>query len=467
MIICLSNYIILNCLFMEFKSVNPNSGEIIATYHEHTENEIKSILHDAGRAFEIWREVSIHERSFLMKKAAAVLLENIDSYSRTITIEMGKPIIESKAEIKKCAWVCNYYAQNAEDFLANEIIETDAQESFISYEPIGCVLAVMPWNFPFWQVFRFAVPALMAGNVGLLKHASSVPGCAIKIQELFEKAGFPKGVLQTLFINHDKVKEVIESDVVRAVALTGSDKAGASVASIAGKSIKKSVMELGGSNAFIVWNDADLDKTVETALTARLQNTGQSCIAAKRFIILENVYEGFLSKFTEGMKAFKAGDPLDENTRIGPLSREDLAVKLQEQVQKSVEQGAKVILGGKRKGAFFEPTIMVNVKPGMPVFDEETFGPVAAIIKAKNEDEAFELANKSPYGLGISLFTRNVEKAKKCIRKISDGSFFINELVKSDPRLPFGGTKQSGYGRELSKAGILEFVNIKTVYIKY
>lgn len=436
------------------KSINPYTGEIIATYNEHSEDEIKSMLNKAEKAFQGWREVSTDERSGLMKKAAEVLLENIDTYARTITIEMGKPISESRAEIKKCAWACDFYAHSAKHFLADQIIETDAEESFISYEPIGCILAIMPWNFPFWQVFRFAAPALMAGNVGLLKHASSVSGCATHIQKLFEKAGFPKDVLQPLFIGHDKVENVIESEVVKAVTLTGSEKAGASVASVAGKNIKKSVMELGGSNAFIVWEDADMEKTVKTALTARMQNTGQSCIAAKRFIILEKVYDDFVSQFTEGLKAFKAGDPLDENTKIGPLSREELAEKLQEQVQKSVEQGAKIIYGGKRKGAFHEPTVMVNVKPGMPVFDEETFGPVAAIIKAKDEDEAFELANKSPYGLGATLCTRNIEKARKCIGKISDGSFFINELVKSDPRLPFGGTKHSGYGRELSKGRI-------------
>ncbi|MDQ3192547.1 MAG: NAD-dependent succinate-semialdehyde dehydrogenase [Bacteroidota bacterium] len=451
---------------MKFKSINPYTGEVISTYQEHSEEEIKSILSKADSAFQNWSKVPIQQRGIFMKNAAAILRENVSLYARTITLEMGKPICESRAEIEKCAWVCDFYAQNAAQFLADNTIITDARESFVSFEPMGCVLAIMPWNFPFWQVFRFAAPTIMAGNVGLLKHASSVFGCAIQIKEVFEKAGFPADVLQNLFIDHSKVEMLIESDTVKAVTLTGSEKAGASVASIAGKNIKKSVLELGGSNAFIVLKDADLEKTVKTALIARMLNAGQSCIAAKRFIIEEKIHDDFVFKFIEGLKSYKYGNPLDESTKIGPLSREDLAVKLQEQIMKSVEMGAKIVYGGKQNGAYHEPTVLVNVSPGMPVFDEETFGPVAAIIKAKDENQAFELSNKSRYGLGTSLFTSDIEKAKKHIHKVSDGSFFINEMVKSDPRMPFGGTKNSGYGRELSKEGILEFVNIKTVYIK-
>jgi succinate-semialdehyde dehydrogenase / glutarate-semialdehyde dehydrogenase len=450
---------------MEFKSVNPYTGEVIGRYKEGSEDDIRDVLKKSEHAFEKWKSFSIDERSGLLKKASGILLKKIDIYAQTITLEMGKPITESRAEIKKCAWACEFYAQNAAHFLADQVIKTDAEESFISYAPLGCILAIMPWNFPFWQVFRFAAPTLMAGNVGLLKHATSVLGCAIHIQEIFEEAGFPKGVFQNLFIDHDKVDRVIENKLIKAITLTGSEKAGSIVASLAGKNLKKSVLELGGSNAFIVWEDADMDKTVKTALTARMQNAGQSCIAAKRFIILEKVYDEFIEKFTEGLKGFKSGNPLDEGTVIGPLSREDFAEKLHLQVKESIGQGAKLILGGKHKGAFYEPTVIIDVKPGMPVFDEETFGPVAAIIKAKDEDEAFELANKSPYGLGTTLCTRNIEKARKYINRVSDGAFFINEMVKSDPRLPFGGTKNSGYGRELSREGMLEFVNVKTVYI--
>ncbi|HET6243096.1 MAG: NAD-dependent succinate-semialdehyde dehydrogenase [Bacteroidetes bacterium] len=451
---------------MKFQSINPFSGQVISTFDEHSEEEIKEILINAEVAFQNWRAWPIHDRSKLMLKVATILLENIDTYARTITLEMGKPINEARAEIKKCAWVCAYYAEKAEHFLADEIIETDAQESFVCYDPLGCILAIMPWNYPFWQVFRFAAPTLMAGNVGLLKHATSVLGCAKHIQEVFEKAGFPKGVFQNLFINHQKVERLIESPVVKAISLTGSEKAGSEVGAIAGKNIKKSVLELGGSNAFIVWDDANIEQTVKIALTARMQNAGQSCIAAKRFIILENVFDAFVSKFIDELKGFNTGNPLDENTHIGPMARRDQAEKLQEQILKSKEMGAKIIYGGEQIGAFHYPTVMINIKPGMPVFDEETFGPVAAMIKAKNEDEAFDLANKSPFGLGTSLFTKDIERAKKCIGRISDGAFFINELVKSDPRLPFGGTKSSGYGRELSKEGVLEFVNIKTVYVK-
>lgn len=450
---------------MEFKSINPYNGKEIKTYQEHSDNEINSILEKSQAAFEKWRQVPVEERSKLLEKAADVLRKNVDKYAETITLEMGKPISEAKAEIDKCAWVCEYYAENAERFLADELIKTDASESFISHDPIGTVLAIMPWNFPFWQVFRFAAPTLAAGNTALLKHATNVLGCAEHIEEVFKEAGFPDGVFQNLIMHHDKMENIIGHDAVNAVTLTGSERAGKSVGSLAGKYLKKSVLELGGSNAFVVLEDADIEQAVETGLKARMLNTGQSCIAAKRFIIVGDTYEKFLPAFLEGIQSMKRGDPMDESTEVGPMARKDLADELHEQMEKSVNQGAKLEVGGKQDNAFHEPTILSNVKPGMRVFDEETFGPLAAIIRAKDEDEAFELAANSRYGLGVTVFTRDTEKARKLISKVPDGSFFVNELVKSDPRLPFGGTRNSGYGRELSREGIHEFVNKKTVYI--
>ncbi len=450
---------------MEFKSINPYNGKEIKTYQEHSDNEINSILEKSQAAFEKWRQVPVEERSNLLEKAANVLRKNVDKYAETITLEMGKPISEAKAEIDKCAWVCEYYAENAERFLADELIKTDASESFISHDPIGTVLAIMPWNFPFWQVFRFAAPTLAAGNTALLKHATNVLGCAEHIEEVFKEAGFPDGVFQNLIMHHDKMENIIGHDAVNAVTLTGSERAGKSVGSLAGKYLKKSVLELGGSNAFVVLEDADIEQAVETGLKARMLNTGQSCIAAKRFILVGDTYEKFLPAFLEGIQSMKRGDPMDESTEVGPMARKDLADELHEQMEKSVNQGAKLEVGGKQDNAFHEPTILSNVKPGMRVFDEETFGPLAAIIRAKDEDEAFELAANSRYGLGVTVFTRDTEKARKLISKVPDGSFFVNELVKSDPRLPFGGTRNSGYGRELSREGIHEFVNKKTVYI--
>ena len=401
-----------------------------------------------------------------MRNAADLLRKNTDQYARTMTLEMGKPIGESKAEINKCAWVCEFYAENAARFLADEIIESDADESFVSHDPIGPVLAIMPWNFPFWQVFRFTAPALMAGNTALLKHAPNVFGCATHIEELLQEAGFPDGVFQNLFVHHDRTEQIIASDIVQAVTLTGSERAGRAVGSLAGKYLKKSVLELGGNNAFIVWEDADMKQAVQTGVMARMLNSGQSCIAAKRFILVGEAYDKFVPYFLEQITSLKKGDPMDESTELGPLARKDLADQLQEQVTKSLDQGAELLTGGGQQEAFHEPTVLSNVRPGMPAFDEETFGPLAAIIKAKDEEEAFELASQSRYGLGTTLFTTDIERARKSVGKIPDGAFFINELVKSDPRLPFGGTKNSGYGRELSREGILEFVNKKTVYVK-
>ncbi|MGA8854199.1 MAG: NAD-dependent succinate-semialdehyde dehydrogenase, partial [Christiangramia sp.] len=391
---------------------------------------------------------------------------NVEEYAQMITAEMGKPISESRAEVNKCAWVCDYYAENAEAFLAPEVVKTDAEQSFVRHDPIGAVFAVMPWNFPFWQVFRFAAPTLTAGNTGLLKHAPNVFGCAVKIEEIFKKAGFPEGVFQNLIVHHDQTEKIIAHDAVKAVTLTGSEMAGSAVAQIAGKYIKKSLLELGGNNSFIVLEDADIDKAVKTAVSARMLNCGQSCIAAKRFILLESIHDEFVEKFTKAVSELKAGDTKDDETQVGPLARKDLADQLNRQVKDSISQGAKLLAGGKQENCFHEPTILGNVKPGMAAFDEETFGPLAAIIKVKNIEEAFSLSEQSKYGLGVSIFTRDTEKAVEYASRVTDGAFFVNELVKSDPRLPFGGNKRSGYGRELAKDGMMEFVNKKVVYVK-
>jgi len=379
-------------------------------------------------------------------------------------LEMGKPISQSISEIEKCAWVCEYYAENAEKHLENEIIETDADTSYVSYEPIGVVLAVMPWNYPFWQVFRFAAPALMAGNIGVLKHASNVMQSAENIQKVFERAGFPKGCFQNLPISSSKVEGILRDKRVKAATLTGSKPAGSSVASIAGEEIKKTVLELGGSNALVIFKDANIEEAVKTCVQARFQNTGQSCIAGKRLIVHEDIADSFIKKFKEQVSELKSGDPSEEDTFIGVLSREDLAEDLEKQVNDSVKQGAKIVLGGKRKGTYFEPTIISNVTKEMPIFKEETFGPAISVTTFKDDEEAVSLVNYSDFGLGVSIFTEDVERAKRLVPMFDDGAVFVNELVKSDPRLPFGGTKISGYGRELSAHGIREFVNRKTVY---
>lgn len=451
---------------MEFKSINPYNQEEVGSYTEQSPAEIKQVLEKAGQAYGQWRTVPLEDRATLMIKAGQVLRDHAEEYARMITLEMGKPITEARGEIKKCAWACDYYAEHAASFLADEVISTEAQKSFVRHDPIGAVLAIMPWNFPFWQVFRFAAPTLMAGNVGILKHAPNVLGCATQIAEVFQKAGFPEGVFQNVFLHHDKTETLIGHPAIKAVTLTGSEGAGSAVAALAGKHLKKSLLELGGSNAFIIWDDADLEKTVQTACTARMMNAGQSCIAAKRFLVMEGVYDAFVSKFTEAVRQLQRGDPMHEDTQVGPLARKDLADQLREQVQESVAQGAKVVLGGTQDESYFAPTILTHVQPGMPVFDQETFGPVAVILKVKSIEEAFMLSDQSKYGLGVTVCTTDTEKAIAMAGAVSDGAYFVNELVKSDPRLPFGGTKKSGYGRELSKDGMMEFVNRKTVYVK-
>jgi succinate-semialdehyde dehydrogenase/glutarate-semialdehyde dehydrogenase len=451
---------------MQFKSINPHTGQEVGSYQSLSAEELQGKLNLSLSAYSSWREVSLGQRCRLIKKAGQVLRDGVEDYAKMISLEMGKPIKEARSEVLKCASVCDYYADNAPHFLAEEVIETEAQKSFVRHDPIGGVFAVMPWNFPFWQVFRFAAPTLTAGNVGLLKHAPNVFGSAEMIEGVFEKAGFPKGVFQNLIVHHDSTEEIIKHDSVRAITLTGSERAGSAVAMLAGKYLKKSLLELGGNNAFIVWEDADIDAAVKTALLARMLNCGQSCIAAKRFILLEGIYDTFVEKFVAGIKAMNAGDPLHEETQVGPMARKDLADQLQSQVKRSVEMGAELLLGGKQKDCFHEPTVLGNVTPAMPAFREETFGPLAAMIKAKDIDEAFALSELSRYGLGITVCTSDIDKALSMANKVSDGAFFVNELVKSDPRLPFGGTKLSGYGRELSKDGMMEFINRKTIYVK-
>jgi succinate-semialdehyde dehydrogenase/glutarate-semialdehyde dehydrogenase len=412
-----------------------------------------------------WRKLSVQNRISFLPQLAKLLLENKEEYATCITTEMHKPISHAIAEVEKCALLCNYYFENAELFLATKSIKTEATESFVTFEPLGVILGVMPWNFPFWQVFRFAVPTIIAGNTVVVKHASNVPKSANLIQEIFEKAGFPKGCYQDLPISSSEVANIIANPIIKAVSLTGSEQAGIAVATEAGKHLKKCVLELGGSNAFIVLEDANLEKAVAIAVTARMQNAGQSCIAAKRFLVHEKIVEEFVIKFKIAIQNLKTGNPLDKETQIGSLARVDLAEELEIQVKKSIQMGAKLIVGGNRKDAFYEPTILTEVTIEMPVFKEETFGPVAAIITFNTLEEAIQLTNQSEFGLGVSVFTQDIDFIKTKISDFNEGAVFINEMVKSDPRLPFGGIKKSGYGRELAEEGIKEFVNVKTVVI--
>lgn len=452
------------------QSINPANLQLIKTYHSMLPSEVNNIIDLTADAFEKWKETSFSHRSNLMMKAAQVLKAKREEYSELMTLEMGKPISQSKAEVEKCAWVCEYYADNTEKFLKDELIQTDASKSFVTYQPLGTVLAVMPWNFPFWQVFRFAAPGLMAGNAGILKHASNVSGCALAIEEVFREAGFPENLFRTILVPSSQMEAVIKNERIKAVTLTGSVPAGKAVAKTAGSVLKKTVMELGGSDPYIILEDADLEMASETCVNARLINAGQSCIAAKRFIVVEKVYDEFEKLFVAKMKIKKMGNPFDESNHIGPQASVLLRDELHQQVVKSVELGAKLLLGGEipeTVGAWYPPTVLSNVKKGMPAYDEELFGPVAAIIKVKDENQAIEFANDSIFGLGAAVFTRDYERGEKiAAEKLQAGCCFVNAFVKSDPRLPFGGIKESGYGRELSSFGIREFVNIKTVYIK-
>ncbi|GAL68364.1 NAD-dependent succinate-semialdehyde dehydrogenase [Jejuia pallidilutea] len=447
-------------------TTNPYNNTSLETYTYYSSEAIDNILNSANNTFKTWKKASLSKKTELLKHVADNLSKNKEKYSKLMTLEMGKPITESIAEIEKCMYLCDFYAENAAILLSDEIIETDAKESFISYDPLGCILGIMPWNFPFWQAFRFAIPTLTAGNTVVMKHASNVTGCALAIQQVFEDAGYPKGCFSTLIANHNTVETIIENDIIKAVSLTGSEKAGREIAKIAGAQLKPTLLELGGNNACVILNDANLDAHLSTIVKARMQNTGQSCIAAKRFIVEAGIYNEFLNKFTEAVATLNFGDPLLEDTKIGTLAREDLADTLEEQIKASVTKGAKVHYGNTRNKAYYQPTILTNVTQDMPVFTEETFGPVAAIIKVSNKEEAYKLVSNTKFGLGTMIFTEAVEDARQQIINIEDGAFFINDMVKSDPRLPFGGTKNSGYGRELSREGILAFTNKKTVYVK-
>ncbi|TAL72536.1 MAG: NAD-dependent succinate-semialdehyde dehydrogenase [Bacteroidetes bacterium] len=451
---------------MSLKSINPYTNRTIEEFEEYSERKLGELLNHSGDAFEKWKRTEFRYRKSLMNKVSRLLIKNKIEYAESVTAEMGKPISESKTEVEKCAWVCDYYAKNTEIFLREEPVETDADMSFVNYEPLGTILGIMPWNFPFWQVFRFAVPTLMAGNTVLLKHASNVQICARHIENIFTGAGFPSSVFINLVIGSDRVEKIIENEIVKAVSITGSEFAGQKVAEIAGRNSKKTLLELGGSNAFVILADADMEKAVEIGIKARMQNAGQSCIAAKRFIVHEKVSEKFIALFKEKLEILHPGDPTKEETKLGPLATIQQAETVEKQVKVSVDMGAKVIAGGIRENAFFQPTLLTGVRPGMPVFDEEVFGPVAPVIIAKDTAEAVALANHTKFGLGVSIFTNDLKKARDLVHEFNDGAVFINALVKSDPRLPFGGTKHSGYGRELSVHGIREFVNIKTVYIK-
>lgn len=455
---------------MTIETINPATGEIIKSYTLHTASEVSEKIDAVQKAWLSWKETSFEQRSSLLNKLAEVLVSRKADLANLMALEMGKPITQGLVEVEKCATVCTYYAEHAKDQLADMIVETEASKSFVAFKPIGIVLAVMPWNYPFWQVFRFLAPALAAGNCGVLKHASNVPGCALAIEEIVKQAGFPENVFRTLLINSKEVEKVIEHQHIKAVTLTGSNAAGSKVAQKAGELIKKTVLELGGSDAYVVLEDADLDLAVKACVEGRLLNSGQSCIAAKRFIVVKPLIEKFTEKFIDLMKAKVMGDPMSEKTEVGPQARVDLRDELHKQVTGSIKAGALCNLGGEipdSKTAYYPPTVLTNVRKGMPAFDEELFGPVAAIIEAKDEVHAIELANDSIFGLGGAVFTKDNKRGEHiATHLIQSGSCFVNTFVKSDPRLPFGGIKQSGYGRELGLFGIREFVNIKTIYIK-
>ena len=451
-------------------SVNPATGSVVHSYKLLNKRDLLPRLKQAHEAQLGWKTTNFGYRHNKMMAAAKTLIDRKEEFAKLMVCEMGKTIKDARSEVDKCAWVCEYYAEKAELFLADESVKTDAQKSFISYQPLGIILAVMPWNFPFWQVFRFAAPALMAGNGGLLKHASNVPGCAAAIEEIFESSGFPKGLFTNLHIKSGDVEELIRHPFVKAVTLTGSEPAGRNVAKTAAECLKKTVLELGGSDPYIILEDADLEMAAEVGKNSRLINGGQSCISAKRIIVVKNVYNDFVRLFKEKMASVKYGDPMSEDIDMGPMARKDLRDDLHDQVKESLDAGADCLLGGEIpniKGSYYPPTILANVKPGMPAYHQELFGPVAAVIQANDEDDAIRIANDSDFGLGAAVFTKDTEKGEYIAKeKLDAGSCFVNELVKSDPRLPFGGINNSGYGRELSHFGIREFVNIKTVWIK-
>lgn len=454
---------------MAIEAVNPATGERLRTYEQISSEAVRSILAKSQAAFEQWRRTDFPERTAKMKKASGILRAKRGEYARLMAEEMGKPLPQAEAEIDKCALGCDFYAEHAQDFLRPEWISTDASKSYVSFQPLGVILAVMPWNFPFWQVFRFAVPSLMAGNAAVLKHASNVPGCALAIEQVVVEAGFPENLFRSLMIGSADVAQVIENPIVKAVTLTGSTAAGKAVAAKAGSALKKTVLELGGSDPYVILEDANLGSAVEICVDSRLINSGQSCVAAKRFIVVESLRKPFEELFVAKMKTKKIGNPMEPGVDVGPLARHDLRDELHSQVTRSVERGGSLLLGGQipeDKGAFYPPTVLSNVRKGMPAYDEELFGPVAAIIPVKNEDEAIRVANDTVFGLGAAVFTADEERGERIAAQwLEAGCCFVNTFVKSDPRLPFGGVKGSGYGRELSSFGIREFVNIKTVYV--
>lgn len=452
------------------RSVNPATGDPVKEYEPHSQKRVGEIIGAVDKCWHQWKSTSFSQRSRLMENLSKVLKQRKEELARLMALEMGKVVREGIAEVEKCAWVCKYYAENAAEFLTNNSLDSDFSSSYIAYRPLGTILGIMPWNFPFWQVFRFAVPTVMAGNTAVLKHASNVPGCALAIEELFRESGFPDNVFRSILTGSSEMEKVIRNPAIHGVSLTGSTPAGRKVASVAGSELKKCVLELGGSDPYIILEDAVLQQAAATCAAGRLVNAGQSCIGAKRFIVTEPVYSEFLEYFTYEMNKAAFGDPFDPEVTMGPLAREDLRDDLHRQVTESVKKGAEVIIGGEkpqRKGAFYPPTILENVSRGMPAWDEELFGPVASVIKVKNEEEAIEVANSTAFGLGAAVFSKNISRARQIAEtRLEAGCCFVNDFVKSDPRLPFGGIKDSGYGRELSFLGIREFVNIKTVAVK-
>jgi succinate-semialdehyde dehydrogenase/glutarate-semialdehyde dehydrogenase len=457
---------------MMLHSINPTTEELIASYQEHAVSELESALKQSHKVFDHWRGLSFQARGACFKKLAEKLREGKQRCAELMALEMGKPILQGIAEIEKCASACEYFAETAEAFLADDIVPTEAVKSKVIFRPLGVILAIMPWNFPFWQVIRFAAPTLMAGNTALVKHAPNVTGCAHALDKLFREAGFPEHVIDFLDIAPDHVSErvskLIQHPLIRGVTLTGSARAGRFVASKAGEALKKCVLELGGSDAYLIFDDADIELASETCVNSRLLNSGQSCIAAKRFIVTKKIRDAFEAKVVEKMMTKKVGSPLEEATDIGPLARKDLLENLHRQVLQSLQSGATVLTGAKlydSKGTFYPPTVLTGVTPGMPVFDEETFGPVAAIITVKDDDEAVELANATNFGLGSAIFTRDAWRADSAITNLEFGNCFVNAMVRSDIRLPFGGIKDSGFGRELGRYGIKEFVNLKTIWV--
>jgi succinate-semialdehyde dehydrogenase/glutarate-semialdehyde dehydrogenase len=454
---------------MALQSISPTDGALVREYPEASEAEVQAALEAAAEAFALWRRTSFEERAVVLRRVARLLRDRAGSLARLMALEMGKPVSQGAAETEKCASACDFYAEHAARLLAPEPAPSDASESYVAFEPLGVVLAVMPWNFPLWQVFRFAAPALMAGNAALLKHASNVTGCALAIEEILHASGVPPAAFRALVVPSSRVAGLIEAPEVAAVTITGSTPAGRAVAAKAGECLKKSVLELGGSDAYVVLEDAELEATAETCAASRLINGGQSCIAAKRFVVVEPVRQEFEQRLVERMRARTVGDPLDAHTAVGPLARRDLRDELERQVQASLARGAEARLGCATppgSGAFYPPSVLTSVRPGMAAFDEELFGPVAAVVAAEDEADAIRLANLTPFGLGAAVFTRDRARGERIARyELDAGSCFVNAFVRSDPRLPFGGVKQSGYGRELGAFGIREFVNVKTVYL--